>query len=46
MPTLNWAGKDKVLEGFGQGFDSMTYHLDAGLMIECFRERLREIRGE
>ena len=37
---------DKVLEGFGQGFDSMTYHLDAGLMIECFRERLREIRGE
>lgn len=37
---------DKVREGFGQGFDSMTYNLDAGLMIECFRERLREIRGE
>ena len=37
---------DKVCEGFAQGFDSMTYNLDAGLMIECFRERLAKIRGE
>lgn len=33
-----------VIDGFAKGYDSMTYSLDAGLMIECFRERVRSIR--
>lgn len=33
-----------VIDGFARGYDSMTYSLDAGLMIECFRERVRSIR--
>ena len=37
---------EKVREGFAQGFDAMAYNLDAGLMIECFRERLKQIREE
>lgn len=35
-----------VIDGFARGFDSMTYSLDAGLMIDCFKQRLSEIKGE
>lgn len=38
--------KEGVLDGFEKGVDTMTYSLDAGLIIECFRERLASIRGK
>ena len=33
-----------VNDGFAKGYDSMTYGLDAGLIIDCLRERLARIR--
>lgn len=37
---------DGVVDGFNKGYDSVTYNLDAGLMIECFRERLNSIKAK
>ena len=34
-----------VNDGFAKGYDSMTYGLDAGLIIDCLRERLARIRN-
>ena len=42
-----FTGAEKgVADGFHQGYDSVTYSLDAGLIIECIRERLGRIRSE
>ena len=38
--------KEGVIDGFNKGVDTMTYSLDAGLIIECFKERLDAIRDE
>ena len=35
-----------VKDGFARGFDSMTYGTDAGLLIECFREKIDGIKKE
>jgi len=35
-----------VAERFSEGFDSVTYNIEASLMIECFRERLKSIKDE
>ena len=35
-----------VVDGFQKGYDAMTYSLDAGLLIDCFRERVRKIREQ
>ena len=35
-----------VTDGFARGFDSMTYGTDAGLLIECFREKIDGIKKE
>ena len=35
-----------VTDGFARGFDSMTYGTDAGLLIECFREKIKNIREQ
>lgn len=37
--------EDAVIDGFKKGFDSMTYNLDASLMIECFQERLGKLHS-
>lgn len=37
--------EEGVIDGFAKGFDSMTYSLDAGLIIECFSEKIRKIRN-
>ena len=36
--------EDAVLDGFSKGVDTMTYSLDAGLIIDCFSLRLKAIR--
>ena len=35
-----------VTDGFARGFDSMTYSTDAGLLIECFKEKIKNIREQ
>ena len=35
---------DGVLDGYAFGFDSMTYSLDAGLIIQCISEKVKEIK--
>ena len=37
--------QDGVIDGFEKGVDAVTYSLDAGLIIECFSERLQDIRS-
>lgn len=37
---------DGVVDGIHKGYDSMTYSLDAGLMIDCFKERLASIKKQ
>ena len=42
-----FTGAEKgVIDGFHQGYDSITYSLDAGLIIECIRERIDRIKAE
>lgn len=33
-----------VADGFEKGYDSMTYTIDAALLIECFKEKISRIR--
>lgn len=35
---------EKAIEGFHSGFDSITYSLDAGIIISCFREKVNYIK--
>lgn len=35
---------EKAIDGFNNGFDSVTYSLDAGIIISCFREKVNYIR--
>ena len=37
---------DKAIEGFSNGYDSITYSIDAGVIISCFKEKVEYIKGE
>lgn len=37
--------EEKAIEGLNSGFDSVTYSLDAGLIVSCFREKVKYIKG-
>lgn len=36
---------EKAIEGYDEGFDSVTYNLDAGLIISCFKEKVNYIKS-
>ena len=36
---------DGVVQGFQDGYDAMTYSLDAALLIDCFKERIQRIKS-
>lgn len=45
-PCILYAGTmQSVLDGFERGFDSMTYSIDACMIIECVTERIAKIRN-
>nr|MBQ4453613.1 hypothetical protein [Clostridia bacterium] len=37
--------EEGVKDGFAKGYDSMTYSLDAGLIIDCLKERVDRIKN-
>lgn len=45
-PCILYAGTmQSVLDGFERGFDSMTYSIDACMIIECVTERIAKIKN-
>ncbi|MBQ0037857.1 MAG: hypothetical protein KBS74_04200 [Clostridiales bacterium] len=36
---------DKAIENYGEGYDSVAYQIDAGLLIACFREKVHYIKS-
>lgn len=38
------ATPEKAIEGYSEGFDSVTYSLDASMIVSCFREKVDFIK--
>lgn len=38
-------GADAIAEGFQQGFDAMTYSLDASVLVQAYRDIIAKARG-